>query len=46
MRKGNILNLTLKELSEIPEECFTEAKEAKVTVVDLCKNRFTEVPSG
>ncbi|KAJ8967536.1 hypothetical protein NQ314_002851 [Rhamnusium bicolor] len=46
MRNGNILNLALKNLTHVPEECFSEAKEAKVTVVDLCKNRFIEVPSG
>ncbi|KAJ8984995.1 hypothetical protein NQ317_016906 [Molorchus minor] len=45
MRNGNILNLALKNLSDVPEEVFEEAKEAKVTVVDLCKNNFTQVPS-
>ncbi|KAG5886603.1 hypothetical protein JTB14_001027 [Gonioctena quinquepunctata] len=46
MRNGKILNLAMKTISEIPEECFHEAKEAKVTTVDLCKNKFTTVPSG
>lgn len=46
MRNGNILNLTMKDLGEVPDECFEEAKEAKVSTVDLCKNRFAKVPPG
>lgn len=46
MRNGNILNLALKNLSDVPKTCFEEAKEAKVTIVDLCKNKFTKVPPG
>ncbi|XP_074036233.1 leucine rich repeat containing flyers-cup [Leptinotarsa decemlineata] len=46
MRNGNVLNLAMKDISEIPEECFLEAKEANVTSVDLCKNKFHNVPSG
>lgn len=46
MRNGNILNLALKNISDVPETCFEEAKEAKVTIVDLCKNKFTKVPQG
>ncbi|XP_018577027.1 leucine-rich repeat-containing protein 40 isoform X2 [Anoplophora glabripennis] len=46
MRNGNILNLALKNLSDVPDSCFEEAKEAKVTIVDLCKNKFTKVPEG
>ncbi|XP_056639681.1 leucine-rich repeat-containing protein 40-like isoform X7 [Diorhabda sublineata] len=46
MRHGNFLNLAKKNISEIPEECFIEAKEAKVTCVDLCKNKFVDIPAG
>lgn len=46
MRNGNILNLALKNLTDVPEAVFQEAKEAKVTIVDLCKNKFTKVPPG
>ncbi|XP_030749929.1 leucine-rich repeat-containing protein 40-like [Sitophilus oryzae] len=46
MRNGNILNLTMKNLATIPDEVFSEAEEAKVSVVDLCKNKLTTVPSG
>ncbi|KAJ8912934.1 hypothetical protein NQ315_017265 [Exocentrus adspersus] len=46
MRTGSMLNLALKDLSDIPDSCFLEAKEAKVTIVDLCKNKFTKVPPG
>lgn len=46
MRNGNMLNLAMKNISHIPDECFNEAKEANVTIVDICKNIFTEVPSG
>lgn len=46
MRNGNILNLALKNLFDVPETVFQEAKEVKVTIVDLCKNKFTTVPPG
>lgn len=46
MRNGNVLNLTMKNLLSVPEEVFTEAKEARVTVVDLCKNKLTQFPNG
>ncbi|CAG9772451.1 unnamed protein product [Ceutorhynchus assimilis] len=46
MRNGNILNLTMKNLTLVPEEVFEEAKEARVSVVDLCKNKLTQFPSG
>ncbi|XP_028142541.1 leucine-rich repeat-containing protein 40-like isoform X2 [Diabrotica virgifera virgifera] len=46
MRNGNILNLALKNISDVPEECFMEAKEANVSNVDLCKNKFVDIPHG
>ncbi|ERL85345.1 leucine-rich repeat-containing protein 40 [Dendroctonus ponderosae] len=46
MRNGNILNLTMKGLTSIPDEVFIEAKEARVASVDLCKNKLGLVPVG
>ncbi|XP_060528637.1 leucine-rich repeat-containing protein 40-like [Cylas formicarius] len=46
MKNGNILNLTMKNLSDVPDEVFLEAKEARVTIVDLCKNKFNKIPCG
>lgn len=46
MRNGNILNLTMKSISVIPDKVFSEAQEARVSVVDLCKNKLSEVPTG
>nr|CAI5840168.1 unnamed protein product [Callosobruchus analis] len=46
MRQGNIMNISMKNINSIPEECFREAKEAKVYCVDLCKNKFNIVPEG
>ncbi|XP_066259925.1 leucine-rich repeat-containing protein 40-like isoform X2 [Euwallacea similis] len=44
MRNGNILNLPMKNLSNIPDHVFMEAKEAHVSVVDLCKNKLSQFP--
>ncbi|XP_066152991.1 leucine-rich repeat-containing protein 40-like isoform X2 [Euwallacea fornicatus] len=44
MRNGNILNLAMKNLSVIPDHVFMEAKEAHVSVVDLCKNKLPQLP--
>lgn len=46
MRNGHILNLAMKDISDVPDECFLEAKEASVSSVDLCKNKFVNIPSG
>lgn len=46
LKNTGILSLAMKDLSDIPEECFQEAKEANVYSVDLCKNKFTKVPLG
>ncbi|XP_050303394.1 leucine-rich repeat-containing protein 40-like [Anthonomus grandis grandis] len=46
MRHGNILNLAMKDLTFVPEEVFRDAKEVRVSTVDLCKNKFTQVPDG
>ncbi|XP_076265716.1 leucine-rich repeat-containing protein 40-like isoform X1 [Rhynchophorus ferrugineus] len=46
MKNGNILNLTMRNLSEVPENVFNEACEARVAVVDLCKNKLSTVPEG
>lgn len=46
MRNGNFLNLAMKNISEVSEECFIEAKEANVSYVDLCKNKLVDVPAG
>lgn len=46
MRKSHALALGLKGLSAIEEVVFLNAKEAEVTVVDLSKNKFQEMPEG
>ncbi|CAH0554418.1 unnamed protein product [Brassicogethes aeneus] len=46
MKNGKMLNLAMKKISYIPDKCFSEAKEANVDIVDICKNIFTEVPMG
>lgn len=44
MRNGNVLQLPMKNLSTIPDQVFSEAKEAHVNVVDLCKNKLSHFP--
>lgn len=46
MRNLRALNLAMKELTNVPDSVFEEAKGAEVAAVDLCKNKFTVVPSG
>lgn len=46
MRGSRALNLTMKELTKIPDDVFHEAEKAEVTAVDLCKNKLIEVPPG
>ncbi|CAG9860792.1 unnamed protein product [Phyllotreta striolata] len=46
MRNGNILNLAMKDIGDIPEECFVEANKASVCSVDISKNKFVNIPSG
>lgn len=40
------LSLGMQELNAIPQRVFEDAKTAEVTVVDLCKNKFTSIPEG
>lgn len=46
MKHSRALNLTMKQLTNVPEAVFAEAKAAEVTIVDLCKNKLTSVPDG
>lgn len=46
MRNLRALNLTMKDLTNVPDAVFEEAQKAEVTIVDLCKNKFSEVPKG
>jgi Leucine-rich repeat (LRR) protein len=46
MKHSRALNLTMKQLTTVPDEVFEEAKTAEVTIVDLCKNKFPSVPGG
>lgn len=44
MRNTKGLILTMQELTAIPDEVFADAKRAEISTVDLCKNRFKEIP--
>lgn len=46
MKHSRALNLTMKQLTHVPDTVFTEAKAAEVSIVDLCKNKLTAVPDG
>lgn len=45
MKSTRALNLIMKELTDVPHEVFDNAKEANVTTIDLCRNKFKEMPS-
>lgn len=36
----------MKNLTNIPEEVFKQAKEENVTLIDLSKNKFNDFPLG
>lgn len=46
MRKVHTLNLTGRELVEVPDEIFMLAQEEGIPRVDLSKNALLEVPEG
>ncbi|XP_044755833.1 leucine-rich repeat-containing protein 40-like [Coccinella septempunctata] len=46
MRNAHTLNLSMKELKTVPEEVFKDAQWAEVSCVDLCRNKFSEFPTG
>ena len=46
MKKARGLIVCSKNVSEMPEKTFLDAKEADVHNVDLSRNRFTTVPEG
>lgn len=46
MKHSRALNLQMKQLTAVPDEVFEEGRQAEVTVVDLCKNKLSLVPSG
>lgn len=46
MKHSRALNLTIKQLTSVPDSVFEEAKLAEVTMIDLCKNKLQTVPGG
>lgn len=46
MRTARALNITMQELTTVPDEVFKEAEKAEIHSIDLCKNKLTEVPAG
>lgn len=45
MKNGRMLNLTMKQVSTVPDEVFKNALDANVNNIDFSRNKFTEVPS-
>lgn len=46
MKHSHALNLTMKELTLVPDHVFEDAKAAEVDIVDLCRNKLQSVPKG
>lgn len=46
MKKTHSLALGMKNLTEIPENIFIDAKEANVNNIDLSKNKLSSIPDG
>lgn len=46
MKKTHSLSMVMKNLTEIPENVFMDAKEASVNNIDLSKNKLSSVPEG
>lgn len=46
MRNARALNLTMQQLTCIPNDVFQEAEKAEISTVDVCKNKLTEIPEG
>ena len=46
LKKTRSLNLCGKNLAEIPEEVFVDAKNADISIVDLSKNKLKQLPEG
>lgn len=44
MRSSKAVNLACRDLCNIPDSVFEEALEVPCSIVDLSKNRLTEVP--
>lgn len=46
LKKTRSLTLCGRNLTEIPDEVFIDAKNADISVIDLSKNKLSELPSG
>lgn len=46
LKKTRCLALCGKNLSQIPEDVFKDAKTAEISVIDLSKNKLSELPNG
>uniref|UniRef100_A0A1B0CLB2 Myb-like domain-containing protein n=2 Tax=Lutzomyia longipalpis TaxID=7200 RepID=A0A1B0CLB2_LUTLO len=46
MKRHRTLNLSLKELVDVPEEVFRDAVEADVSCINLSRNKLTTIPEG
>lgn len=46
MKKTHSLSMVMKNLTEIPENVFLDAKEASVNNIDLSKNKLSSIPDG
>lgn len=46
LKNTKILTISGKNFSEIPTQVFEDAVEAEITIVDLSKNKFTQLPEG
>jgi Leucine-rich repeat (LRR) protein len=46
LKKTRSLTLCGKNLTEVPEQVFIDAKDAEIGVVDLTKNKLQQLPEG
>ncbi|XP_055385144.1 leucine-rich repeat-containing protein 40 [Condylostylus longicornis] len=46
IRKNHCLTVTMKNLTEVPEEVFIDGKDEAVNMVDFSKNKFINIPQG
>lgn len=46
MKNTRSINLSMKELAHIPDTVFEDALKAEINIVDICRNKFVEVPKG
>lgn len=45
MKNSKSLNLTMKDVTHIPDSVFDDALTAEVNIIDLCKNKLTALPA-